>query len=59
MSKTTRNSLIVFPILVLIGYGLAFAGSRGGATIGTIPLFTLAVWDHFYYSMDCLCPGVY
>jgi steroid 5-alpha reductase family enzyme len=38
-----RSSLIVFPILVLIGYLVALAGSQGGATLGGIPVFTLVV----------------
>lgn len=43
MKKTDRNSLIVFPILILIGYLVALAGSQGGATFGGIPIFMLAV----------------
>lgn len=43
MKKTDRNSLIVFPILILIGYLVALAGSQGGATLGSIPVFTIAV----------------
>ena len=38
-----RSSLIVFPILILIGYLVALAGSQGGATLGGIPIFTLVV----------------
>jgi steroid 5-alpha reductase family enzyme len=38
-----RGSLIVFPILILIGYIVALAGSQGGATLGGIPVFTLVV----------------
>ncbi len=37
------SSLIVFPILVLIGYLVALAGSQGGATLGGIPVFMLVV----------------
>ncbi len=43
MKKTDRNSLIVFPILVLIGYLVALAGSQNGALVFGIPLFTLSV----------------
>lgn len=43
MKKTDRNSLIVFPILILIGYLVALAGSQGGATLGGVPVFMLAV----------------
>ena len=38
-----RNSLIVFPILILIGGLIALAGSQGGATFGGVPIFMLAV----------------
>lgn len=43
MKKTDRNSLIVFPILILIGYLVALAGSQGGATLGGMPVFAIAV----------------
>lgn len=38
-----RNSLLVFPILILIGYLVALAGSQGGATLGGVPVFMLVV----------------
>jgi steroid 5-alpha reductase family enzyme len=38
-----RNSLIIFPILILIGYLVALAGSQGGATLGGVPVFMLVV----------------
>ncbi|HEY5731248.1 MAG TPA: DUF1295 domain-containing protein [Anaerolineales bacterium] len=38
-----RNSLIVFPILILIGGLIALAGSQGGATFGGVPIFMIAV----------------
>ena len=43
MKKTDRNSLIVFPILILIGILVALAGSQGGTSISGIPLFALSV----------------
>ncbi|MFZ5818914.1 MAG: DUF1295 domain-containing protein, partial [Chloroflexota bacterium] len=43
MKKTDRNSLIVFPILILVGYLVALAGSQGGAALGSLPVFGLAV----------------
>lgn len=43
MSEAERKSATIFPVLVLVGLGLGFAGSRGGATLGSIPLFLLAV----------------
>lgn len=38
-----HSSLIIFPILILIGYLVALAGSQGGATLGGIPVFAIAV----------------
>src|SRR5690606_5010030 len=43
MKKTDRTSLIIFPILVLIGYLVALAGGQGGATLGGAPVFAIAV----------------
>ena len=43
MKKTDRNSLIIFPILILIGYLVALAGSQGGTMLGGVPIFMLAV----------------
>ena len=38
-----RSSLIVFPILILIGYLVALAGSQNGATLGSLPVFGIVV----------------
>jgi len=43
MNKAERNSLIALPIIILIGIGIALAGSQGSAVVFGIPLFTLAV----------------
>lgn len=43
MKKAERNALIAFPIVILLGLGVAWAGSRGGATLGNFPLLVLAV----------------
>ena len=43
MQTADRNSLIVFPILILIGLGVAWAGSQDGSLFMGIPLFALAV----------------
>lgn len=43
MKKFNLTSLITFPILVLIGYLVALAGSQGGAMLGRIPSFMLVV----------------
>lgn len=43
MNEAERNALIVFPLIILIGLGVALAGSQGGATAFGIPIFALAV----------------
>ncbi|MBI5031451.1 MAG: DUF1295 domain-containing protein [Chloroflexi bacterium] len=43
MQTADRNSLIVFPILILIGLGVAWAGSHDGSLFMGIPLFAVAV----------------
>lgn len=43
MKKADRDALVIFPILILIGLGLAWAGSQGGAIAFGVPLFGLAV----------------
>ncbi len=43
MKRSDRISLIVFPILILIGFLVALAGSQGGALAGGLPLFALTV----------------
>mgnify|MGYP000188671636 CR=1 FL=1 len=43
MKKADRDALVIFPVVVLIGLGLAWAGSQGGAIASGLPLFGLAV----------------
>ena len=43
MKTTDRNSLIVFPILIVIGMLVAIAGSQGGSRVAGIPVFALLV----------------
>jgi steroid 5-alpha reductase family enzyme len=43
INMKNRGSLIVFPILILIGYLVALAGSQGGATLGRLPIFAILV----------------
>jgi steroid 5-alpha reductase family enzyme len=43
MKTSDRNSLIAFPILILIGALVAYAGSQGGNTYNGIPVFALCV----------------
>ncbi len=57
MKKTDRNSLIVFPILILIGYLVALAGSQGGDSVNGIPLFTLTVGVAFVIQWLAFIPA--
>jgi len=43
MKKTDRNALVALPIVILIGLGLALAGSQGGASAFGIPIFAFSV----------------
>lgn len=43
MKKADRDALVIFPVLILIGLGLAWAGSQGGSIAFGLPLFGLAV----------------
>ncbi len=38
-----RNAFITFPVSLLVGALVALAGSQGGATLGGVPVFALAV----------------
>jgi steroid 5-alpha reductase family enzyme len=43
MKTTDRNALIAFPILIIIGFLVALAGSQGGVTLGGVPIFAISV----------------
>jgi len=43
MEKTDRRALLALPVVVLIGLGVAWAGSQGGASVGGISIFALSV----------------
>ena len=43
MKTSDRNTLIVFPILIVIGLLVAAAGSQGGCQVAGIPVFALLV----------------
>ncbi len=57
MKQADRNALIALPIVVLIGLGLAFAGSQGGATVSGIPLFALVVGLAFVIQWLAFIPA--
>ena len=43
MNKEDTRSLISLPIILLIAFCLALAGSQGGLRVSGMPLFALAV----------------
>jgi len=43
MNESERNSLIAFPAIVLVGLGIALAGSQGGTKVFGIPVFAFSV----------------
>lgn len=57
MKQADRNSLIVFPILILIGLGIAWAGSQDGASIAGVPLFALTVGLAFLIQWLAFIPA--
>ena len=57
MKKTDRNALVAFPIVVLIGAGVAVAGSQGGATTRGIPVFALAIGLAFFIQWLAFIPA--
>lgn len=52
-----RNLLIVFPILILIGYLVALAGSQSGATLGSLPVFGIVVGLAFLIQWLAFIPA--
>lgn len=52
-----RSSLIIFPILVLIGCLVALAGSQGSATLGSLPVFGIVVGLAFLIQWLAFIPA--
>ena len=57
MKRPDRNALIAFPIIILIGLGVALAGSQGGATVSGVPLFALSVGLAFLIQWLAFIPA--
>ncbi len=57
MKTTDRNALIVFPVLILIGYLVALAGSQGGTTLGGVSIFAIAVGLAFLIQWLAFIPA--
>lgn len=59
MKTTDRNSLIAFPILILIGIGLGWAGSQNGSALNGIPVFALSVGLAFVIQWLAFLPAYF
>jgi steroid 5-alpha reductase family enzyme len=57
MKEGDRNALIALPIVILIGIGVALAGSQGGAKVSGIPVFALAVGLAFLFQWVAFIPA--
>ena len=57
MKESERKALAAIPVVVLLGAGLAWAGSQNGAAAGGIPVFTLAVAAAFVIQWLAFIPA--
>ena len=57
MKKADRNALLALPVVVLVGAGIAWAGSQGGATVAGIPVFALCVGLAFLIQWLAFIPA--
>jgi steroid 5-alpha reductase family enzyme len=57
MSKEDQQSLIAIPFSVLMGLGMAWAGSQGGYSISGIPIFALGVAAAFLINWLAFIPA--
>jgi len=57
MKTTDSNALIAFPILILIGFLVALAGSQSGALVFGVPLFAVSVGLAFLIQWLAFIPA--
>lgn len=57
MKKENKNALISIPFIVLIGVGIAWAGSQGGKMVFGIPIFALGVGLAFLIQWIAFIPA--
>ncbi|MEP7137668.1 MAG: hypothetical protein ABI904_22310, partial [Chloroflexota bacterium] len=57
MKKSDRSSVVIFFVVIGIGYLLALAGSQGGIMVGKYPLFTLTVGLAFLIQWLAFIPA--
>ncbi|KRE78266.1 DUF1295 domain-containing protein [Arthrobacter sp. Soil763] len=57
MKESERKALAAIPVVVLLGAGLAWAGSQDGAAVGGVPVFALAVVAAFLIQWLVFIPA--
>jgi steroid 5-alpha reductase family enzyme len=57
MKKTDRNALLALLAVILVGLGVALAGSQGGATALGVPIFALSVGLAFLIQWLAFIPA--
>jgi steroid 5-alpha reductase family enzyme len=57
MKTADRNSLITLAVVILIGAGIAWAGSQGGASAAGMPIFALSVGIAFAIQWLAFIPA--
>jgi len=57
MKKADRNALVAIAIAILLGLGIAWAGSQGGASVLGIPIFALSVGLAFLIQWLAFIPA--
>ncbi|WP_432396547.1 DUF1295 domain-containing protein [Pseudarthrobacter sp. L19] len=57
MKESERKALAAIPVVILLGAGLAWAGSQNGAVTGGIPVFALAVAAAFVIQWLAFIPA--
>lgn len=57
MNRTDAQALLFFPLIVLAGAFIGWAGSQGGLTVGGVPLFGLAVGLAYLFQWVVFLPS--
>ncbi len=57
MKKPDRNALVAILVVILIGFGVAVAGSQGGTSALGIPIFGLSVGIAFLFQWLAFIPA--
>lgn len=57
MKKAERNAVLAVVVIILVGAGVAWAGSQGGATVVGIPVFALCVGLAFLIQWLAFIPA--